>query len=148
VFDEPASKYAAGFFGEINEIAATVIAISPHRTGEAMLAALASSDGNVLQARVSAEVGAGSKVTMVTRPHQLHIEPVSGEARISATNEIIGRVVRHASIGAYTEYLVEAGDTLLTVWAFKALPCATVGATVRVTFDPLDARAFTAAESE
>jgi iron(III) transport system ATP-binding protein len=149
IYEQPNSRYAANFLGEINEIGGTVVALSTDPSSGRTLATVDTAAGMLMNARIVGSVTVADAVVVAARPHELRITPTDAAQQASAQGSggMGGRVIRQSSNAMCTEYLVETAGGKLTVWASKALPTVAPGATVQVELESDNWLVFSASES-
>jgi putative spermidine/putrescine transport system ATP-binding protein len=104
VYAVPANEFVAGFLGRSNVIPCRVL----ERAGELITAKMESGDTITARAR---EASPGEMVRLLIRPESISIRP-PGQ---SGPNCVQGRVSQVAFMGAFAEYVVDAGGTALLV---------------------------------
>jgi len=104
VYASPANEFVAGFLGRSNVIACRVL----ERAGALITAKMES--GDTIAARAP-EAAPGEAVRLLIRPESIAIRP----AGQSGENCLQGRVSQVAFMGAFAEYVVDAGGTVLLV---------------------------------
>ncbi len=104
VYASPANEFVAGFLGRSNVIRCRVL-----ERGGALITAKMES-GDTIAARAP-EAAPGDAVRLLIRPESISIRP----AGQSGENCLQGRVSQVAFMGAFAEYVVDAGGTALLV---------------------------------
>jgi len=141
LYERPANRFVAEFIGESNVIEGRVE--TSERANEAWFLTT-----NGAKLPVTLDRGAtspGERTLLVLRPEKLSLGAVTGTARTNG--EIAGRVVELVYVGDFTRYRVQIdADIHLTVKMQnnRSVPRAREGESVRVVYDPADARVLPA----
>ncbi|WP_173934440.1 ABC transporter ATP-binding protein [Chelativorans sp. Marseille-P2723] len=127
IYDNPASLYVADFVGTANTWAGTVVGCEAGKarvdTAFGPVEAVCDKSG---QAPAN-----GARVTLMCRPERISLL-AQGE---NAANTVQAKVIAREFLGAHREILVEAGGTMLRVWADRRQQLSE-GETVTLSLDP------------
>ncbi|WP_306225546.1 ABC transporter ATP-binding protein [Bosea beijingensis] len=109
VYEEPANHYVANFVGVSNFLDGQVRSVADGRT------VVETRFGLFETGALEQSFAPGSAVELVLRPEKITLDAVapSGETR----NTVPVRVEAQLFSGAYTEYVVSAGDQVFRVWS-------------------------------
>ena len=127
LYRRPANKFVADFVGT-----ASFIDVTPgQEAGPWRLP-----DGTAVAADASA-ARSGARHQLMLRPEAVALGPAGSQFPGDGVETLSGRIREASYLGAYSEYLVEAGGTVIRVHAGEDLP---PGADVTLAFRAADAR--------
>jgi iron(III) transport system ATP-binding protein len=127
IYTRPANRNVGTFIGSPNILSGRVSAVRGRR-------ATVGTAVGTLDVEASGRLSApGDTVAVVVRPETFRI----AVARPASENGIAAIVETRAFLGAYTEYMVKAGEGRLRVWAFGGAPLAP-GAEIWLSVAPAD----------